>query len=94
MKTPWFQRLQASLQTPTDIASLVLLRVAFGLIMTWEVTRYFMYNWVEDLYIRQQFHFKYEWFQWVQEVPGNGMYWVFGAMGVSALLIALGFFYR
>ncbi len=94
MSTPVFSRLQHALQTPVDVASLVLLRVAFGLILTWEVIRFFLYNWIEDLYIQQRFHFKYEWFQWVSDLPDAGMYAVFVAIGVSSFLIALGLFYR
>jgi len=34
---------------PTDVASVVLFRVGFGLLMFWEVTRYFYFGWVEEL---------------------------------------------
>ena len=62
--------------------------------MLWEHSRYFSYNWIEDLYIKQDFHFKYEWFTWVDSLPGNGMYVVFILLMISALFITLGLFYQ
>ena len=79
---------------PTDVASLVLFRVGFGLIMFWEISRYFYYGWVEDIYSKPQFHFQYQWFQWIGPLPGDGMYIVFGGLGFLALMISLGLYYR
>jgi hypothetical protein len=87
---PFLQRLAA----PTDTASLVLLRVSFGLLMLWEVIRFFYFGWVDELYAQPTFHFKYEWFTWVEAWPGYGMHLHFAALGVLAVLIALGLFYR
>ena len=79
---------------PQDVASLVVFRVGFGLLMFWEVTRYFYFGWVEELYAKPQFHFQYEWFSWIVPFPGNGMYLLFAALGILALMIAFGLFYR
>jgi hypothetical protein len=79
---------------PTDVASVVVFRVGFGLLMFWEVTRYFYFDWVEELYAKPQFHFQYEWFSWIVPFPGNGMYLLFAALGILALMIAFGLFYR
>ncbi len=81
-------------QQPTDVASLVFFRVGFGLIMLWEISRYFYYDWIEDIYSKPQFHFKYQWFQWVGPLPADGMYIVFGGLGILALMISLGLYYR
>ena len=62
--------------------------------MLWEHSRYFSYNWIEDLYIKQDFHFKYEWFTWVNSLPGNGMYVVFILLMISAFFITIGLFYQ
>jgi len=62
---------------PTDVASVVLFRVGFGLLMFWEVTRYFYFGWVEELFAKPQFHFQYEWFRWVVPIPADGMYLLF-----------------
>ena len=82
------------IQQPTDVASLVLFRIGFGLIMFWEISRYFYYGWVEDIYSKSQFHFHYKWFQWIEPLPADGMYIVFGGLGIFALMIALGLYYR
>ncbi|MEO1839599.1 MAG: HTTM domain-containing protein, partial [Candidatus Lambdaproteobacteria bacterium] len=79
---------------PTDVASVVVFRFGFGLLMFWEVTRYFYFGWVEELYAKQQFHFQYEWFRWIAPFPGEGMYLLFAALGILALMIASGLFYR
>ena len=79
---------------PQDVASLVVFRVGFGLLMFWEITRYFYFGWVEELYAKQQFHFQYEWFRWIVPFPGEGMYLLFTALGILALMIASGLFYR
>ena len=66
------EKISQHLQIPLKTHSLVLLRVAFGLIMLWEVIRYFLEGWVWELFRHDQFHFKYLWFQWVEPclLPG------------------------
>ncbi len=88
------EKLIKKIQHPTDVGSVVLFRIAFGLIMFWEVSRYFFYGWVEDIYVKPQFHFQYEWFQWISPLPANGMYFIFGGLGILALMISLGLYYR
>ena len=36
---------------PKDIVSLVIFRVAFGMIMFWEVLRYFEHDWIKKYWI-------------------------------------------
>ena len=79
---------------PVDAASLVVYRIVFGLILADKVYDFFAHGWIRSYYIRPRMHFKYYGFDWVQAWPGNGMYWHFGVIGVSALCIALGLFYR
>ena len=88
------EKIISRIQQPTDVASLVLFRVGFGLIMFWEISRYFYYGWVEDIYAKPQFHFHYKWFQWIGPLPADGMYFVFGGLGIFALMIAFGLYYR
>ena len=83
-----------SVGAPTATASLVLLRVSFGLLMLWEVIRFFYHGWVEHLYARAPFHFKYAGFAWVEAWPGDGMHLHFATLGILAVLITLGLFYR
>lgn len=78
---------------PIDNATLILFRLMFGGIMFWEVTRYFKYGWIERYWIAPRFNFSYWPFNF-QPLPGDGMYIVWGALGVLALFIFLGFLYR
>ncbi len=86
----WWSRLFA----PTAIAPLVYFRIAFGLIMVWEVWRYFNYGWVHRYYIVPAYHFTYPGFGWVQPWPGEGMVIHFLGLAVLGLMIAAGLFYR
>ena len=87
-------RLKRYFGVPVDAASLVFLRVCFGLILFWEVTRYFDRGWIAKYWIEPEFNFHYFGFGWVHPWPGDGMYWHFAGMGILSLLIAFGLFYR
>ena len=65
MKT-WIYLIKKRVDTPTDAASVVLLRIVFGLLMFWELVRYYYNGWIRELFVKPQFHFQYEWFQWVR----------------------------
>ncbi len=83
-----------TLFAPRDIASLAFFRVAFGIIMLWEVQRYFSYRWIEGYFIDPGFNFTYECFHWVKPWPDDGMFVHFYLLGILSILIALGLFYR
>ncbi|WKN44234.1 HTTM domain-containing protein [Tunicatimonas pelagia] len=83
-----------SLNQPVPAYSLAAFRVVFGLCMLWEVYRYLAYDWVARYWIIPQIHFPYEGFHWLAPLPGDGMYYLFYGLGVLALMIALGLFYR
>ena len=87
-------QLSQAILAPTDVASLVFVRAGFGLLMFWEIMRYYYFGWVEELFVKPQFHFQYEYFRWVVPIPGTGMYLLFACLGVLALMIACGLFYR
>ncbi len=90
----FYQRLREFLGRPVDVASLVVFRVLFGAIMLIEVFRYFGHDWVARYYIYPEFFFKYYGFEWVQPWGGDGMYWHFALLGVLAVMVLLGLFYR
>ncbi len=62
--------------------------------MVWECTRYFQYEWIERYWIHPDFFFTYLGFGWVKPWPGEFMYVHFFFLGVFALFIFLGLFYR
>lgn len=69
-------------------------RIAFGLLMLWEVCRYFAYGRIPSYFIAPKFLFGFYGFEWLRPWPGNGMYWHFAALGTLAAMITLGLFYR
>lgn len=87
---PWVR----SLWKPVDIDWLIFFRIAFGAIMLWEVLRYFSMGRIERYYIQPTFFFSYYGFDWIKPWPGQGMYIHFAVMGLLAIAITVGFFYR
>jgi len=77
---------------PVDASSIVVVRVAFGLLIPLELTYYWPH--LDTMFIRPVVHFTYYGFGWVQPLPGDGLYYLFAAVGVLSILIALGLFYR
>lgn len=91
---PFLTALTGWLGRPVDAASLGAFRLLFGALMVWEVWRYYNLDFIGRYYIEPRFHFTYEFFPFFAPLPGQGMYWLFGAMGLFALGLALGFYYR
>lgn len=79
---------------PTEIYSLVFMRIAFGAIMFWEVTRYFSHGWIERYYVQPAFFFKYYGFSLVNVWLNELIYIHFIILGILALMIMVGIFYR
>ena len=59
MKTNLLQRVIFQVGRPVDIASIVFARISFGLLILWEVCRYFSHGWIHDYWIEPEFHFGY-----------------------------------
>ncbi|MGH7126988.1 MAG: HTTM domain-containing protein [Planctomycetaceae bacterium] len=85
---------------PVDIGLLAFFRIAFGVILLWEVTRFFRYGWIAAKFVEPEMHFTYFGFSWVRPWAGTeahpalGMQIHFAVLGVLALCIAVGFYYR
>ncbi|WP_245802945.1 HTTM domain-containing protein [Cyclobacterium lianum] len=90
MKTQIFN----GINKPISIAPLVHFRVLFGLIMFISVARFVCNGWIASQYIEPEFHFSYYGFSWVSNPGETGMYLLFITMALSALGIALGFYYK
>ena len=88
------QKLKQTLFTPIDAGSITVFRIGFGIIVLWDVWRYYTKGWVEKFYIQPDFYFKYYGFEWVQPWSGDGMYVHFAIMGICAFFIIIGAFYR
>ena len=74
--------------------SLALFRILFGLVMSVAMVRTLVKGWVQEMYLAPSFFFTWEWFPWVQPLPGTGMYWLIGLLALLALGIACGMAYR
>ncbi len=88
------QRFWASCFAPIDVAWLVALRVLFGLVMCASMARFVHYGWVDEFFVKPDFHFKYWGFQWVQPLPAPLMHGLFWLLAALALCIAAGFAFR
>ncbi|MDC0717297.1 HTTM domain-containing protein [Nannocystis bainbridge] len=75
-----------------DIASLACFRVLFGLLMFVEVWRDLPD--IGPLYIEPEFHFTFFALDWVRPLAGDGMHVVFGVLGLAALCVTIGLWYR
>jgi Vitamin K-dependent gamma-carboxylase len=87
-------RIRQYITAPISIAPLASFRALFGLVMCVSVLRFMANGWVDELYLKPTFFFKYYGFEWVQPLDAACMYAVFLLMVVSALGIGLGAFYR
>ena len=56
---------------PVDVASLVMARIMFGLLMLWMVIRYFGRDWIHKYWIEPEFNFGYFGFGWVAPCPAT-----------------------
>jgi vitamin K-dependent gamma-carboxylase len=79
---------------PVHPGSLAVFRISFGLVMLWEVYRYFDRGWIERYWINPVFNFKYEWFEWVEPLSSDGMFFLFYLLGLLSIFITVGLFYR
>ena len=77
-----------------DNSALVVFRIFFGLLCFLESVGAIFTGWVNKTLIEPQFTFNFLGFDWLQPLPGNGMYVYYGIMGVFGLCIMLGYKYR
>ncbi len=90
----WLNQIKDKLFQAVDISSLAFFRIVFGLILCWEVTRYYSHDWIERYWIDPDYFFTFDGFHWIQPWEGNLMYVHFFFLGVLAVFITLGLFYR
>jgi vitamin K-dependent gamma-carboxylase len=95
-RTSATRRLRRTLARPVEGASLALFRIAFGVILLWEVARYEdpSHDWVERYFVLPRYHFPYGKLDFVHPLPSVGMHVLFMAIAMAAVLVTLGLFYR
>ena len=91
---PSIASLRSKLARPVPIQSLAAFRILFGLLMAAGTIRFVASGWIEELFIRPSFFFKYPGFEWMPVWSPTGLYIHFSIVTIAALFIALGLFYR
>lgn len=77
-----------------DNSALIVFRVFFGLLITIEAWGSIWTGWIRRTLIEPQFTFNFIGFEFLQPLPGEGMLWYYGVMGLFGIFVMLGFKYR
>lgn len=77
-----------------DNSPLIVFRIFFGFLVACESFGAILTGWVKRVLIDPQFTFSFIGFEWLQPLPGYGMYWYFITMGFFGLAIMLGYRYK
>lgn len=80
--------------TRIDNSALIIFRIFFGLLIAAECYGAIITGWVRKTLVEPQFTFNFIGFDYLQPLPGHGMYYYFVVMGTLGVCIALGYKYR
>lgn len=86
--------MKAFLFRKTDNAPLIVFRIIYGLLVCAECFGAIGLGWVKRNLIDPKFTFTFIGFEWLQPLPGVGMYIYFIVMGICGIGITLGYRYR
>ena len=75
-------KLSHFLHQKIDNAQLVVFRIFFGILICCEAFGAIATGWVKKVLIDPKFTFNFIGFDFLQPLPGNGMYYYFIAMGI------------
>ena len=76
-----------------DNSALIIFRVFFGFLIAAESFGAILTGWVRRTLVEPQFTFNFIGFEFLQPLPGNGMYYYFAIMGVFGVFVMIGFKY-
>lgn len=79
---------------PIDNAPLIIFRIFFGFLLAAETFGAILTGWVKKNFIDPQFTFSHIGMEWLQPLPGYGMYFYFATMGFLGIFVMLGWKYR
>ncbi len=77
-----------------DNTGLALWRIVFGLLITIEAFGAILTGWVKEVLVDPEFTFNFIGFEFLQPLPGDGMYYYFLLMGTFGVCVMLGYKYR
>lgn len=92
--THYSTQLDSFLFKEKNNSGLILFRIIFGFLMSWHCFDCIYSGWVKHNFIIPKFTFTHIGFEWLQPLPGQGMYYYFAVMGILGICISLGFLYR
>ncbi len=81
------------LNKTTKTAPLAVFRVFFGLLMLISTIRFWVYGWIDSVYVQPKFFFSYYGFEFVKPL-GNWTYVLFAICAITSVLICIGYRYR
>ncbi|WP_031426433.1 HTTM domain-containing protein [Flavimarina sp. Hel_I_48] len=82
------------LYTRVDNSALVLFRIIFGLLITIEAWGAIATGWIDRTLLESNFNFHFIGLDFLQPLPGHGMYYYYGIMGLLGIFVMLGYRYR
>lgn len=88
------ERINKYLFTRIDNTGLVLFRAAFGFLLAVEAYGAIATGWLRRTLVEPDFTFNFIGFEFLQPLPGDGMYYYFALMGVFGIGVMLGYKYR
>lgn len=88
------RKLKNVLFEETDNAPLIVFRIIYGFLLMAEAWGAIATGWVYRAFIEPRFTFPFMAFSWLEPLPGNGMYYYYGIMGLAGLFVMLGLYYR
>lgn len=79
---------------PIDNAPLIIFRIFFGFLLAAESFGAIITGWVRKVMIEPRFTFSHIGFDWLQPLPGWGMYAYYILMGIMGIGVMIGYKYR
>ena len=77
-----------------DNSGLIIFRIVFGLLCFLEAFGAILTGWLKRTLVEPNFTFSFIGLEWLQPLPGNGMYVYYIVMAIFGLLIMVGYKYR
>ncbi|SFC99075.1 HTTM domain-containing protein [Algibacter pectinivorans] len=77
-----------------DNSALIVFRIIFGLLCFLESVGAIFTGWIKRTLVDPSFTFNFIGFEFLQPLPGNGMYYYYAVMGMFGLLVMVGYKYR
>lgn len=77
-----------------DNAPLIVFRILFGALIFMESVGAIFTGWIKRTLVEPDFTFSFIGLEWLQPLPGNGMYFYYLVMGIMGIMVMLGYRYR